>query len=85
MNIVIIGMLKFAISGCIWDVEPKAFSKLDMKYKKNIKIKELIIVFENLSFCFNPWNNEKAKKTSAETKKGKLASPYRCILKSIAE
>ena len=78
-------MLKFAINGCTCDVDPNAFSKLDIKYKKNIITKELTIAFENLSFCFNPWTNEKAKNTRVEIKKGKLRSPYKCILKSTAE
>tara|TARA_B100001057_G_C22193751_1_gene698049 strand:+ start:139 stop:558 length:420 start_codon:yes stop_codon:yes gene_type:complete len=82
---VIIGILKFAIKGCICSVEPKAFNRLDIKYKKNIIIKEFIIVLDILSFCLSPWTREKAKKTRDEIKKGKLISPYKCILKSTAE
>tara|TARA_A100001011_G_C14309867_1_gene845011 strand:- start:11 stop:355 length:345 start_codon:yes stop_codon:yes gene_type:complete len=78
-------MLKFAIIGCILDVDPNALSKLEIKYKKNIIIKELIITFENLSFGFISFTIVDAKKTREERKNGKHISPYKCILKSTAE
>ena len=82
---VIIGMLKLATIGWIWDVDPKALSKFDIKYKKNIMINELIIILENLSFCLIPWTRQNAKRTRVEIKNGRLIRLYRCILKSIAE
>ena len=78
-------MLKLATIGWIWEVDPKALSKLDIKYKKNIIINEAIIILENLSFCLAPWTIQNANRTRAEIKKGRLIRLYRCILKSIAE
>ena len=63
---VIKGMLKFANTGCICEVEPRAFSRLETKYKKNIIISEFIITFENLSFCFIPCTSENARNTRLE-------------------
>ena len=82
---VIRGIPKLATIGWIWDVDPNAFSKLDIKYKKNIIINELMITLENLSFCFIPWTRQNAKRTRAEIKKGRLMRLYKCILKSTAE
>ena len=79
------GILKLATTGWIWEVDPKALSKLEIKYKKNIIISELIMTLENLSFCLIPWTWQNAKRTSAEIKKGRLTRLYKCILKSIAE
>ena len=78
-------MLKLATIGWIWEVDPKALSKLDIKYKKNITINDPKMILENLSFCLIPLTIQNANRTRAEIKKGRLIRLYKCILKSIAE
>ena len=44
-------MQPFAIIGLICEDEPSASKRFDMKYIKNINMKEIIKVVKNLSFC----------------------------------
>ena len=45
-------MQPFAITGLIWEEDPNASKRFEIKYIKNINMKDIIKVAKNLSFCF---------------------------------
>jgi len=61
----------FAVSGFIWEEEPNASSRFEIKYTKKIKTKDTMKVVKNLSFCFKLIDRLADKMNKLAIKKGR--------------